>query len=1150
MVEAGGRVVRWKHTLYDWLKVNKVELAVMAELLLRGPQTEGDLRARASRMEPLPDLPALQAVLDALEPRGPGRLPLAQGPEAGRDRHPRPLPARGAGEGPPGVRQPARRPTTTTTTGPPAPRRPRHEPRRRPGWAAEVAALEGRGRGAPRHGRGARGRAPRLEIRAGSLTAMSMPTTEPGDAETEPGAGTRPGRGRPAAGWSFVSLIDHDGVEPPARARRPRGPGDLVRRLGPLAPGASGDRRDAAQGRGGRRPRRRPPRARSGSSPAGRSTGSPSGLPDPGRGRRRASSSTAGPTAPALVAELLGRVGPDGRPSRADEATDALVARLPRPGDGLLVAPRPDDGDGPRRRARPREPDPRGPRRGAGLGGGRREHGAEPAPRGVRAADPGARAVLPGRRLPRRPLPDRPGDARRGAGRPARRPRPGHLPRPGAGRSRTRPRSTPTASPGSARRSPRAGPTSPAGPTTRPTSRSCPSARSSGSSATGARSTASTSTAGTSRPLARRRFGLYPMLPQIAKRFGFRFAVHLGFDAGRFPIRPEAKRLWESPDHTSLESPDPPAARRRPAGVGGVCSPGGSALSMKDDHVATLAAGPLAEPGRRLVPRPPPGRRATRPVLARWVTLNDYFHLTDRPYETFSPEPDDYVTPYLAQAVARKDPRPDLAAAPSTRGSAPGSTPSRRLRATAEALGHRRRTLPDGPGLDELETAIETGRLDEAAAALDVREPVWAGAMARGVVGDGDERAARLPRHQPGRRRPPGRRALARRRRRPPPRRAAPRRAVHRGGGLGGRRPARLRLRLGPPRDEPRGRRRAGRRRSRSATRCSATSRSPSRSTRRPAGSAASRRPARTRPGSASSSSIAGLIGPDGKPVASRMRGESFEVEYGGPALAQAVTTGHDPRPRTTAASPPSASASGSGPAARSLELDVTLSDLDPDWLASIADADPWSHYLACRWAWPDPSSMLRRTCLLSPELTEADRPETPDALDISTRRQRTALLFGGLAHHRRHGGRMLDTLLVAGRETGPHFRLGVVARPANTRSTPRPTSSPRPSSSPTEAGPPRDRADGLALPGRQQGRRRDRGRVRRRPARTAAAGAWPSTCSRPPAAPPRCRLRTFRNPDLGPPDRLPGRGDRRPARSTATPSWSTSPRTNWRGSR
>ena len=70
MVEAGGRVVRYKHTLYDWLKVGKVELAVIGELLLRGPQTEGDLRARASRMEPIADLPALHTILEALATRG------------------------------------------------------------------------------------------------------------------------------------------------------------------------------------------------------------------------------------------------------------------------------------------------------------------------------------------------------------------------------------------------------------------------------------------------------------------------------------------------------------------------------------------------------------------------------------------------------------------------------------------------------------------------------------------------------------------------------------------------------------------------------------------------------------------------------------------------------------------------------------------------------------------------------------------------------------------------------------------------------------------------------------------------------------------------------------------------------------------------
>jgi uncharacterized protein YceH (UPF0502 family) len=47
--------------MYDWLGLRDqpVEMAVLAELLLRGPQTEGELRARASRMAPLPDLAGL-----------------------------------------------------------------------------------------------------------------------------------------------------------------------------------------------------------------------------------------------------------------------------------------------------------------------------------------------------------------------------------------------------------------------------------------------------------------------------------------------------------------------------------------------------------------------------------------------------------------------------------------------------------------------------------------------------------------------------------------------------------------------------------------------------------------------------------------------------------------------------------------------------------------------------------------------------------------------------------------------------------------------------------------------------------------------------------------------------------------------------------
>jgi uncharacterized protein len=70
LVEGYGRVQKYRHYLYEWLGVDKIELAVMTELLLRGDQTVGELRIRASRMEPLADLAALRVVLDALRSKG------------------------------------------------------------------------------------------------------------------------------------------------------------------------------------------------------------------------------------------------------------------------------------------------------------------------------------------------------------------------------------------------------------------------------------------------------------------------------------------------------------------------------------------------------------------------------------------------------------------------------------------------------------------------------------------------------------------------------------------------------------------------------------------------------------------------------------------------------------------------------------------------------------------------------------------------------------------------------------------------------------------------------------------------------------------------------------------------------------------------
>ena len=65
-VHGSGRAERFRHKAYEWFGVDKVELAVLAELLLRGEQTVGELRGRAARMEPIADLAALRPILESL----------------------------------------------------------------------------------------------------------------------------------------------------------------------------------------------------------------------------------------------------------------------------------------------------------------------------------------------------------------------------------------------------------------------------------------------------------------------------------------------------------------------------------------------------------------------------------------------------------------------------------------------------------------------------------------------------------------------------------------------------------------------------------------------------------------------------------------------------------------------------------------------------------------------------------------------------------------------------------------------------------------------------------------------------------------------------------------------------------------------------
>ncbi|MDR3633872.1 MAG: glycosyl hydrolase family 38, partial [Isosphaeraceae bacterium] len=442
--------------------------------------------------------------------------------------------------------------------------------------------------------------------------------------------------------------------------------------------------------------------------------------------------------------------------------------------------------------------------------------------------------------------------------------------------------------------------------------------------------------------LARRRFGLYPQLPQFARRFGFRFGLHLGFDAGQFPIQPEAKRLWESHDGSHLES-----LLRPPLGadkaVAGRQLPWRLARTMRDDHIATL---PLVHWPNGAAPWYADLRKAASysPVLARWVTLNDYFHLTDRPFESFRPEVDQYVTPYLAQAVARKDPYPISRRAAHAR-----------LRARLDCLSATRAVArcltsegeAEGLTTAQIEESLETGVFDAARDGLDRQEPVWAGALAAGIVGRSPggrtgylvtnpvgvaRRAAVLLPEAAADLRPEG------------PLRSAqftdegvwavvdlpafgyawvPRESnvdvpPATGGALSARDRVLKNEVLRVEIDKATGGLRSI---------CGV-----------------SEETARL----GQQLVIHGLAGADGAPAASRMQAERIEVEYAGPALVQAVVAGSllDPRDGRRLASFQQRFRLWTGRPV--LEIDITLADLDGAWLERIGGTDPWSHYLAC----------------------------------------------------------------------------------------------------------------------------------------------------------------------------------------------------------
>ena len=62
----GGRAPKFRHLLEEALTRAPDELAVLCVLMLRGPQTPGELKQRTDRLHPFGDLPAVHATLRGL----------------------------------------------------------------------------------------------------------------------------------------------------------------------------------------------------------------------------------------------------------------------------------------------------------------------------------------------------------------------------------------------------------------------------------------------------------------------------------------------------------------------------------------------------------------------------------------------------------------------------------------------------------------------------------------------------------------------------------------------------------------------------------------------------------------------------------------------------------------------------------------------------------------------------------------------------------------------------------------------------------------------------------------------------------------------------------------------------------------------------
>ncbi len=484
----------------------------------------------------------------------------------------------------------------------------------------------------------------------------------------------------------------------------------------------------------------------------------------------------------------------------------------------------------------------------------------------------------------------------------------------------------------------------------------------------------------------RRRAGLSAVLPGLIYKFGFRGALHVPLDGGRFPRTTQARGRWEGTDATAVDT-----LFRAPLDAGRpetfLAYPRHMGSAMDHDYLATLCLAHWPGQGK---PWLDDLRRAASygPLLGKFAQLKDYLEAIDTYGHLARHEADEYRVPYLEQEAA-------------TGKADPISRHVRRERLARLALGlettallvdvARGRTSPASEAARQqagdwwVANAVDSPQLNVGEQHCRRHFEALAAELAAALGGAGE--GASTLRLNPTGRAAGGVPALGF--------------GVFVGGAVAEGPPIGRELRLANERLEVNfhpetggigALRRAGRRLNRLSQQI------------------AYREPTWER----LETEIT-----DARDAYSRMAARQIELTQSGPDFGEIVSRGVllDPEER------PVAEFEQQTRLARGADVVEVRLKLAPHTLPTGA---PWTNYYCARFAWADATCELRRSVGGSSHATHLERLEAPHFVELLSDDGSAAILPGGLPYHGRDGMRRLDTLLITAGESSREFEFAL----------------------------------------------------------------------------------------------------------------------------